>query len=210
MSEHQPLLQVGTPLRETDPGYVILRLDSNEDVVKALALINEANERLAPLMVGLVDRVSRLLRDGDGQVVGQLQAAGLNPVPMPTPEQQLAAGQYPQQFGPPPVQAQAHYQPPAQAAQQYTPPPVQATSTPLTGPCWAASPRKMHNSECKDCGAPTLLTVKDLRSGKTVNGHVCTRDSQHKITWCEELIWNSKVVQANAQGIVTDPRLVTG
>jgi hypothetical protein len=87
---------------------------------------------------------------------------------------------------------------------------VQPTSSLLTGQCWAASPRKMHNCECRDCGQPTYLTVKDLRSGKTVNAHVCSDNPGHKITWCEDLIWNSKVVEANGRGIGTDPRLVTG
>lgn len=205
MSEHQPLLQISTPIRHGEEPQVVLRLDSDQDVAKAMVLINEASEKLAPLTVGLAATVARLI-EGGGELVSQLQQAGLNPVPMAAPPQAAPV------YQPPP--AQPVYQPQAQASQQYQPQQTmvqgQATSTPLTGPCWAASPRKMHNAECKDCGAPTLLTVKDLRSGKTVNGHVCTRDSQHKITWCEELIWNSKVVQANGQGIATDPRLVTG
>ena len=215
MSEHQPLLQIGTPLRETDPGYVILRLEDDQDVVMALAIINEVNEKLAPLMVGLADTVSRLMRDGTGNVTGQLQAAGLNPVPMAAP-QTPAPPVYPQQpmqAGPP----QPVYQPQAQASQAYAPAPQQmaqapapAQSTPLTGPCWAASPRKMHNSECKDCGRPSYLTTRTLRSGKVCNGHVCIDNPQHKITWCEETIWNSKVATANGQGIMTDPNLVTG
>lgn len=206
MSDHQPLLQLGTPLRKGDPGYVILRLDSDQDVEAAVDMVNAVAERLAPLTVGLADTVSRLISDGVGNTMGMAMQGGLAPVLMqaPTPEQQLAAGQYPQQFGPPPAQAQPAYQ------QQVAPQQAQPTSSLLTGPCWAASPRKMHNAQCRDCGQPTYLTVKDLRSGKTVNAHICSADPGHKITWCEDLIWNSKVVEANGKGIGTDPRLVTG
>lgn len=204
MSEHQPLLQISTPIRHGEEPQVVLRLDSDQDVAKAMVLINEASEKLAPLTVGLAATVARLI-EGGGELVSQLQQAGLNPVPMAAPPQAAPV------YQPPP--AQPVYQPQAQATQAYAPAApamVQGQSTPLTGPCWAASPRKMHNSECKDCGAPTLLTVKTLRSGKVCNGHVCTRDGGHKITWCEETIWNSKVVTANGQGIMTDPNLVTG
>ena len=212
MSEHQPLLQLGTPLRDGDPGYVILRLDSGLDVEMALSIINDVTEKLAPLTVGLADTVSRLLQGGDAHVVGQLQQAGLNPVPMAAPQ---PAAQ-PFQPQPQPIQAgpaQPVYQPQAQASQAYAQPVQQAQpmSSLLTGPCWAASPRKAHTCECKDCGQPTYLTVKTIRGGsKTVNAHVCSANPQHKVTWCEDQIWNSKVVEANGRGIGTDPRLVTG
>lgn len=218
MSEHQPLLQIGTPLRETDPAYVILRLDDNQDVATAEVLMNQAAERLAPLAVGLADTVSRLLRSGVGDVTGKLQQAGLAPVLTQAPQQ---AGPYmapeaAQSLGMQPYQApqgqplQTQVVPMQPNQPVYQPIPGQPTSSALMGPCWAASPRKMHNSECRDCGQPTFLTVKDLRSGKRCNAHVCTANPQHKITWCEETIWNSKVVTANGQGIVTDPNLVTG
>lgn len=202
MSDSQPLLQVGTPLRDTDPAYVILRLEDNRDVETAIAIINDVNEKLAPLMVGLADTVSRLLRDGTAGVTGQLQAAGLNPVPMqPNQPVYQPQAQSSQAYAPAPQQYQ-------QSAQQAPAAPV--ATTPLVGPCWAASDRKMHNSECQDCNQPTFLTIKNLRNGKTVNAHVCSVNPGHKVTWCENLIWNSKVVQANGRGIVTDPNLVTG
>jgi hypothetical protein len=190
VSDHQPLLQIGTPLRETDPAYVILRLEDSRDIDTAQELLNGAAEKLAPLMVGVADTVSRLLRSGVGNVTGQLQQAGLAPVLTQAP-------------------AQPVYQGPT-VTSQVAMPQAQPTSSLLTGPCWAASPRKMHNAECKDCGQPTYLTTKTLRSGKVCNAHVCSDNPQHKITWCEDLIWNSKVVEANGRGIGTDPGLVTG
>jgi len=208
VSEHQPLLQIGTPLRETDPAYVILRLDDNQDVATAEAIMNQAAERLAPLAVGLADTVSRLLRSGVGNVTGQLQQAGLAPVLTQAP-QAPAPPVYPQQ----PIQAgppQPVYQGPTVTSQAVMPQQAAPTSSLLTGQCWAASPRKMHSCECRDCGAPTYLTTKTLRSNKICNAHVCSQNPQHKITWCEELIWNSKVVEANGRGIGTDPNLVTG
>lgn len=209
MSNEQPLLQIGTPLRDRDPGYVIVRLDTDEDVEAAVGMINRANEVLAPLVVGLADTVSRLLQDGTAGVTGQLQAAGLNPVPMAAPQASYPAPQT--QAAP----TQVVYQPQAQASQQYQQQVAQApaapvATTPLVGPCWAASDRKMHNSECQDCHQPTFLTIKNLRNGKTVNAHVCSVNPGHKVTWCENLIWNSKVVAANGRGIITDPNLVTG
>lgn len=215
MTDHQPLLQVSTPIRHGETPQVVLRLDTDQDVQKAIALINQTTELLAPLAVGLADALERAIQ-GEAHVTGQLQSAGLNPVPVAAP--QVPVYQQPtvtSTFTPPPAPAQPVYQPQAQASQAYAPPaqqaPIrQAATTPLVGPCWAASDRKMHNSECTDCHQPTFLTVKDLRNGKRVNAHVCSVNPGHKVTWCENLIWNSKVVQANGQGIITHPDLVTG
>ena len=207
MTDHQPLLQVSTPIRHGETPQVVLRLDTDQDVQKAIALINQTTELLAPLAVGLADALERAIQ-GEAHVTGQLQAAGLNPVPMAAPQVPTAA--YVQAPAPQPV-----YQPQAQSSQAYQQPAQQApiqqvATTPLVGPCWAASDRKMHASECQDCRQPTFLRVKDLRNGKRVNAHFCSVNPDHKVTWCENMIWNSKVVQANGRGIITDPNLVTG
>lgn len=215
MSEHQPLLQIGTPLRDRDPGYVILRLDSDADVATALEIINLANEKLAPLMVGLADTVSRLLQDGTAGVTGQLQAAGLNPVPMAAPQapplQTQVVPMQPNQ----PYQAPAQpvYQPQAQASQAYAPPAQQAAPQQMIlmqGQCWA-DPR--HVADCKDCGHPTYLKTVKMRGDRELNAHQCSNPQggeSHKLTWCMTPIWESRRRDAQGKGIQVPDGLIFG
>lgn len=206
MSEHQPLFQFGTPLRDTDPGYAILRLDNDEDIEKAIRIINRANEVLTPLVEGFVDSLTRALQGQGGQVVGQLQAAGLNPVPM--------APTYPEvtsTFTPPP--AQPVYQPQAQASQAYQPPVPQAAPAQqilMQGQCWA-DPR--HVADCKDCGHPTFLKVVKMRGDRELNAHQCSNPQggdSHKLTWCMTPIWESRRRDAQGKKIQVPDGLIFG
>jgi hypothetical protein len=213
VTDHQPLLQLSTPIRQNEEPQVVLRLDTDEDVQKAIALINRTSEVLVPLAAGLVDHLARALQ-AESQVVSQLQAAGLNPVPLPpTPEQQLAQGQYPAQFGPVPPQAPAQYQPQQQSTQAYAPPAQQAAPAGppgvilMSGPCWAST---RHSADCKDCGGPTFLKVVTIRGSSQVNAHQCATTADHKLVWCETPIWNSRKATAMGKGIQVPEGLVYG
>lgn len=211
MTAQQPLLQLSTPIKPGEEPQVVLRLDDNQDVELALALINQVAEKLAPLVAGLVDTVARELQNSMAGATGQLQSAGLGPVPMASPYMapEVAREQGMQPYQAPPVnqtQAAPVYQPQQQSTQAYAPAPQQH-GQPLSGPCWAST---RHTADCKDCGAPTVLMVKTIRGDKAVNAHQCTANNQHKLTWCETPIWNSKKVAAQGRGILVDEGLVYG
>lgn len=210
----QPLLQFSTPIKPNEDPQVVLRLDTDEDVQRAIILINQATELLVPLTVGLVDVLERALQ-GEGLTVGKLQSAGLNPVPMAAPQAPAFVPQpQPIQAGP----AQPVYQPQAQASQAYAPPvqqaaPQQAGQVPpgaiiMQGACWADT---RHTADCKDCGGPTYMKVMSIRNGsQQLNVHQCAGSADHKVTWCMTPIWESRKATALGQGIQIQPGLIFG
>jgi hypothetical protein len=198
VTDHQPLLQLSTPIRQNEEPQVVLRLDSDKDVEAAIALINRTSEVLVPLAAGLVDHLARALQ-GEAVVTSQLQAAGLNPVPMPT---------VPATYAAPP--AQPVYQPQQQSTQAYAPPAQQAAPQQMIlmqGQCWA-DPR--HVADCKDCGQATYLKTVKMRGDRELNAHQCAVDPNHKLTWCMTPIWESRRRDAQGKGIQVPDGLIFG
>jgi hypothetical protein len=204
VTDHQPLLQLSTPSRQNEEPQVVLRLDSDKDVEAAIALINRTSEVLVPLAAGLVDHLARALQ-GEAVVTGQLQAAGLNPVPMqqayPVPDTRAQTVQAP---------AQPVYQPQQQSTQAYAPPAQQAAPQQMIlmqGQCWA-DPR--HVADCKDCGQATYLKTVKMRGDRELNAHQCAVDPNHKLTWCMTPIWESRRRDAQGKGIQVPDGLIFG
>jgi hypothetical protein len=143
-------------------------------------------------------------------VTGQLQAAGLNPVPMAAPQGYIEVK--PMQMPPASVPAPV-YQPQQQSTQAYAPQPVappQAAPVQqilMQGQCWA-DPR--HVADCRDCGQPTYLKVVKMRGDRELNAHQCAVDPNHKLTWCMTPIWESRRRDAQGKGIQVPDGLIFG
>ena len=74
----QSTVQISTPIRNGDAPLVVVRINDSDDVDIAAHLLNEATERLAPLVKGAVQALSDVPPDM-AAAVQNLQQAGLNP-----------------------------------------------------------------------------------------------------------------------------------
>ncbi len=199
MSDCEPLVQLGLPLRKGDPPYVIVRLSDMADVETAEYILNQA-ARLAPLIPGAAAALEEAMHPVQSAAFGAMQAGGLAP--------QVLGQWNPGQPGAP---APDYTQAPAPAPQAPVHPGPQAVPAQgQTGPCWAANKNKPHDCGCTDCGGPTILKGVGISGGRTVNAHVCQADPNHKRKWCDTPAWNSKAVAYRGQGGVIDPSVVLG
>ncbi|GAA0935929.1 hypothetical protein [Actinocorallia libanotica] len=224
----QPLVQFSTPIRATDEYQVVVRPTTLAEVDLAKAILAKALLELAgpvkALAQGLKEApataVELLQQELGAVVIAEVPAPQATaPAPMPTPEQQLAQGQWPNQFGQPPVQAQPHYHQapgpdmvPAPAPQWAGQPqaqgyvhqaPAQAPAYPQAQGAAPAAPAPAatgdtgncwacgKNRICPDCGGPTVHKVVESRAGKKLNVHDCMKGQRHKGVWCRTPIFRS-------------------
>lgn len=195
--QFSPLIQFSTPIRPNEIPQVVLRINDNQDLATAEAVLGPIAERLAPLAAGLVE----VLKLAPAEALGRLQAAGLNPqVASNTPNipQAPAPAAQPTHYGAPPAGAGA-----PQMTQTYNQAPAPAAPQQPAGPCWACG----KNPVCKDCNGPTVHIAKDIR-GKKLNLHECASGQQHKGQWCSTPIWRSKRQEAEKAGIALPQGLV--